>query len=72
MAPCMIEMNVLHDHPIDTQGGRNSIITPFQFLYPLGNHHVKEVESYKFQKTKLSVKCEGEDYVLTFYYTFFM
>ena len=61
--------NFLHDHLIDTQGGRNPILTPFHFHYPLGNHHVKEVESYKFQKAKLSVKCEGEDYVFTFYNT---
>ena len=56
-------------HPINTTGGPSPILTPFQFLYLLGNHHVKEVESYKFQKAKLNVKCVDEDYVFTFYNT---
>ena len=57
------------NHPIDTTGGLNPILTPFQFLYPIGNHHVKEIDSHKFQKAKLSVKCVDEDFVFTFYNT---
>ena len=59
----------MDNHPIDTIGGQNPIFSPFQFLYPLENHHVKEIDSYKFQKTKLSIKCVNEDYVFTVYNT---
>ena len=30
----------MSEHPIDTTGGPSPILTPFQFLYFLGNHHV--------------------------------
>ena len=56
-------------HRINTGTEPHPILTPSQFLYPLGNYHVKEVESYKFQKAKLNVKCSSEDYVFTFYNT---
>ena len=45
------------------------ILTPFQFLYPKDNHHAREVESHKFQKTKLAVTCTSEDSIFTFYNT---
>ena len=43
------------------------ILTPFQFLYPKNNHHAREVESHKFAKAKLVVKCQSEDAIFTFY-----
>ena len=58
------------NHHINTMSqDRHPILTPFQFLNPIGNHHVKEVESYKFQKAKLSVTCSSKDNVFTFYNT---
>ena len=48
---------------------KHPILTPFQFLYPSTNHNPKEIESYKFQKAKLSVSCSSEDNVFTFYNT---
>ena len=56
-------------HPINTTGDPSLILAPFQFLYPLVNHHVKEVESYKCQKAKLNVNFVDEDCVFTFYNT---
>ena len=58
------------DYPIDMgSDDQHPILSPFQFIYPLGNHHVKEVESYKFQKANLNMKFSGEDLVFTFYNT---
>ena len=59
----------MENHPIDTAGGLNPILTLFQFLYPIGTHHVKEINSHKFQKVKLSVKYVDEDFVFIFYNT---
>ena len=57
-------------HPIDTTTQDiHPIFTPFKLLHPIGNHHVKEVESYKFQKANLSVTCSGEYNVSIFYNT---
>ena len=49
--------------------GNQPILNPFQFLYPKGDHHVKEIVSYKFSKSKLAVTCPTEDYIFTFYNT---
>ena len=57
------------NHPINATEDQNLILSPFQFLYPVGNLHVKETDLHKFQKTKLSVKCKNEDYIFTFYNT---
>ena len=55
----------------DIQTGKDShpILTPFQFLHPKRNHHPREVESHKFNKATLSVKCTSEDNIFTFYNT---
>lgn len=65
------ELNFMSRHPVvtTTQDPLPPLITPFQFIYTIGNHHVKEVESYKFRKAKLNVQCSGKDKVFTFYNT---
>ena len=37
----------MSEYPINTIGGPSPILIQFKFIYLLGNHHVKEVESYK-------------------------
>ena len=59
----------LNKHNIDIENRTPAppILTPFQFMYPSNNYHAREVESYKFQKAKLTVKCNSEDNIFTFY-----
>ena len=59
----------LNKHSIDIENCTPSppILTPFQFMYPSNNYHAREVESYKFQKAKLTVKCKSADNIFTFY-----
>ena len=59
-------------YPIDTttQNCHSILLIPIQFLYPTNNHHIKEVESHKFQKAKLQVKFTGPGNVFTFYEAF--
>ena len=57
-----------YDINLDTKD-KNLILTPFQFLYPLNNHLAHEIETHKFQKAKITAKCENEDTIFTFYNT---
>ena len=60
----------MQQHPIDTTSqDMHQILTPFQFPYPIEYHHVKEIESHKFQKAKINIKCNSEDNIFTFYDT---
>ena len=53
--------------PIDMCGtGRHPILTPHQFQ--LHGQPVMEVESHKFQKATLTIKCNGPDTIFTFYH----
>ena len=38
-------------------------------MYPKTNYHPREVESYKFSKVNIAVKCPSEDSIFTFYTT---
>ena len=58
-----------HEINLNNTTGQTPILTPFQFLYPKDVHHAREVESHKFQKSKLSVQCNTEDNIFTFYNT---
>ena len=53
---------------IDIGSGRHPILTPHQFQ--MDGQAVMEVESHKFQKATISVKCDGPDTIFTFYNTF--
>ena len=63
--------NFLGVHPIYLTGGKNHILTQHQFQYPIRlGQFVTEVESHRFQKAHLHLKCTGPDGVFTFYNAF--
>ena len=58
----------LGKHPIDILGGDRPLLNPRQFQYPFRTGQpVTEVESYKFQKAIIQLRCTGPDTIFTFY-----
>ena len=53
---------------IDVGSGRHPILIPHQFQ--MDGQTAMEVDSHKFQKATITVKCEGPDTIFTFYNTF--
>jgi len=58
----------MNKHEIEIGGDKHSMATPFQFTYHIFvGQLVMEVESQKFHKVIINVKCTRPDSTVTFY-----